>query len=142
MIPRSFVVFSAIVLLTGCGGARSTLSTTGSLLGTTIKTTGRLAGETLKAGGSMANTGIKAAAHIVSPSVVTVVQEGGKTVRRLPLKEGMTLYAATKSAQLDAGVKAIQILRGRHVIERSVAQIRRREADVALLKGDVIKLVR
>ena len=58
------------------------------------------------------------------------------------LKEGMTLYAATKSAQLDAGVKAIQILRGRHVIERSVAQIRRREADVALLKGDVIKLVR
>jgi len=135
-------LFCIAVLSGGCGGPRGAISATGSLLTTTIKTTGKLAGETLKAGGAVASTGIKAAASVVRPSVVTVVQESGKTVRRLPLKDGMTLYAATKRAELDAGVKAVQVLRGKEIIERGIDQVRRSEDDLVLEKGDVIRLVK
>jgi hypothetical protein len=127
---------------TGCGGTRSVVSGVGSVLTTTVKTTGRLAGETVKAGGQLAGTGIKAAAHVVSPSVVTVVQETGLTVRRLPLKEGMTLYAASRRMELEAGVKALEVLRGEEIISRSGAQAQRGENDVVLRRGDVIRLVK
>lgn len=93
-------------------------------------------------GGESAKTGVKAAVDVVRPSLVTVVQESGKTVRRLPWKEGLTLYAATQKAQLDSGVKAIQIFRGERVIERSIEEVRRGERDLPLEEGDVIKLIR
>lgn len=128
-------------LLAGCSASK-TVNATGSLLKTTISTTGKLAGEVVKAGGSLARTGVKAAADVARPGVVSVVQESGKTVRKMPWKEGMTLYAATKQAELDAGVRAVQILRDGEVIERGIAEMRNGQRDVELKEGDVIKLIR
>lgn len=136
-------IFASVLAVAGSGcSVRKTVGATGSLLKTTITTTGKLAGQTLKTGGELAKTGVKAAVDVVRPSLVTVVQESGKTVRRLPWKEGLTLYAATQKAQLDSGVKAIQILRGERVIERSIEEVRRGERDLPLEEGDVIKLIR
>ena len=131
----------AAIGLTGCSASK-TMNATGSLLKTTITTTGKLAGETIKAGGALAKTGVQAAADMIRPGVVTVIQESGKTVCKMPWKEGMTLYAATKRAELDAGVKAVQILRGDKVIRRGVREVRGNRRDVVLQPGDVIKIVR
>lgn len=140
---RATVFLSVLLALAGGGCTiKKTLNATGSLLKTTITTTGKLASETIKTGGSLARTGVQAAADIVRPSLVTVVQESGKTVRRMPWKEGLTLYAATRKAQLDSGVKAIQVLRGEEIFERGIAEISHGERDLPLAQGDVIKLIR
>jgi len=138
----SVVAVVLVLAAAGCGGTRSVVSGAGTLLTTTVKTTGKLAGETVKAGGQLAGTGLKAAAQVVTPSLVTVVQESGRTVRRLPLREGMTLYAAGRRMELEAGIKALEVLRGREILSRSVDQLRRNEEDIVLQKGDVIRLVR
>jgi len=134
-------VCGALVLLVGCS-ASGTVQATGALLKTTVSTTGRLAGEVFKAGGSVAKSGVQAVAGVVRPGVVTVVQESGSTVRRLPWKEGLTLYAVTRKAELDAGVKAVQVLRGGEVIERDAKEMREGRRDLKLEAGDVIRLVR
>ena len=139
---RVVVCVSTIGALGGGCSVKKTMSATGSLLKSTITTTGKLAGQTLKTGGELAKTGVKAAVDVVRPSLVTVVQESGKTVRRMPWKEGLTLHAATKNAQLDSGLKAIQILRGEQVIERSIEEVRQGTRDLPLEEGDVIKLIR
>ena len=131
----------ALVVLGGCSASK-TVGATGSLLKTTVITTGNLAGQVLKTGGSLARTGVQAAADVVRPGLVTVVQESGKTVRKIPWKEGMTLYAATKRAELDAGVRAVKIMRGDEVIQRGIREIQKKQRDVVLKEGDVIKIIR
>ena len=131
----------ALTAATGCV-VEKTFSATGSLLKTTITTTGKVAGESMKAAGSLATAGVKTAGDVIRPSAVKVVEEGGRTARRMPWKEGMTLYAASKRAELDAGVRALEVLRGSQVIRREVSELQQEGRDVALQRGDVIKLIK
>lgn len=119
-----------------------TLGATGSLLKTTITTTGKVAGDGVKAAGGLARAGVTTAGGIIRPSAVKVVEEGGRTAQRLPWKEGMTLYAASKRAELDAGVKALEVLRGKEVIRCEVEELQKEDRDVALKRGDVIKIIK
>lgn len=123
-------------------GCRQTIDASASILKTTIVTTGKLAGEGVKAAGSVAKAGLDGTARILSPSAVAIISESGKTVRRMPWEKGMTLYAAAKDAELDAAVKAIQLLRGRETFERSILDYRSGTADIPLRRGDRIRLVR
>lgn len=143
-IPRQLALLlipAALVLGSGCV-VEKTVSATGSLLKTTITTTGKVAGEGVKAAGGLARAGVNTAGSVVRPSAVKVIEEGGRTARRLPWKDGMTLYAASKRAELDAGVKALEVLRGRQVIRREVGELKKEGRDVVLKRGDVIKIIK
>ncbi|MGB0579451.1 MAG: hypothetical protein ACPGVU_07095 [Limisphaerales bacterium] len=131
----------ALVVGTGCI-VEKTFGATGSLLKTTITTTGKVAGEGVKAAGGLAKAGVMTAGSIIRPSAVKVIEEGGRTARWLPWKDGMTLYAASRRAELDAGVKALEVLRGSQVIRRDVGELRKEGRDVVLKRGDVIKIVK
>ena len=142
MRRRPLVIILLICVFTQLAACRKTLDVSGSVLKTTIVTTGNLAGGTVKAVGVVAKAGVDGTARILAPGVVAVVDESGKTVRSMPWEKGLTLYAATKDAQLDATVKTVQLLRGREVFERSISEVGKGINDIRLRRGDRIKLLR
>jgi hypothetical protein len=142
MLPRPLVTVLAICVLTQLVACRKTLDVSASVLKTTIVTTGNLAGQTVKAAGFVAKAGVDGTAQILAPGVVAVVNESGETVRSMPWEKGLTLYAATKEAQLDAAVKTVLLLRGREVFKRSISEVSKGTGDIKLRRGDRIKFLR
>ncbi len=127
------------LMSTGC---RQSIDAGASLIKTTVVTGGKLGVEGVKAAGSVAKAGLDGTARVLTPGVVAVINESGKTVRKMPWERGMTLYAAAKEAQLDAAAKTIQLLRGREIYERSVSDMKKGANDIRLRRGDRIKFLK
>ena len=76
---------------------------------------------------------MRAGAGMAKAGMVTFVDTATGIARQLPYAEGLKLYAASKTAEVDLAFKSIQILRG-------TQKIRSKKADISLQPGDVIRL--
>ena len=110
--------------------ATKTVNTTSSIAGRTALGAGKIASSTAV---SITKAGISAGAGMATTGMVTFVDTATGIARQLPYAEGMKLYAASKTAEVDLALKSIQILRG-------TQKIRSKKADISLQPGDVIRL--
>ncbi len=114
MRPRYFLSSACYLLAfaTACSTGTKVVTTTGSVAGSIAKT-----------------------------AFVTVVDSATGTARQIPWTEGMKLYAATKTGEANAALKAIQVLRGNQVITATdTGKLTARAPGPALLPGDIIRL--
>lgn len=132
-----------------CSTGTKVVTTTGKVIGktttTAITTGGKLAGATVSGGASVAKSVVtttgSVAGSIAKTAVVTVVDSATGTTRQIPWVEGMKLYAATKTGEANAALKAIQILRGNQVIAATnTAKLAANAPGPLLQPGDVINL--
>ena len=143
---RLLCLLLAAASLSGCATSTA-ISTTGSVLTKTVTTTGSLAGKTVIVAGKVATatattavkSGVGAASGLAKTAVVTFVDSATGVAKQLPYVEGMKLYAASKSAEVNLALQSIQILRGAQTIQTDVRNLQAGKADLALQPGDVIK---
>jgi len=139
---------SLAAALAGCSSTSSAISTTGSVLTKTVTTTGKVATKTAVVAGKFATTtattvvktGVNAAASVAKTAVVTFVDSATGIAKQLPYAEGMKLYAASKTAEVDLALKSIQIMRGAQTLAADGRKLKQGAADIPLKAGDVIKL--
>lgn len=138
-----------LLLATACSTGTKVVTTTGKLVGktatTAITTGGKVAGATVSGGATVAKTVVtttgSVAGSIARTAFVTVVDSATGTARQIPWTEGMKLYAATKTGEANAALKAIQVLRGNQVITATNTTKLAANAPGPLLQpGDVITL--
>lgn len=150
MRPR-YLLSSAFYLLafaTACSTGTKVVTTTGKLVGktatTAITTGGKVAGATVSGGATVAKTVVtttgSVAGSIAKTAFVTVVDSATGTARQIPWTEGMKLYAATKSGEANAALKAIQVLRGNQVVAATnTAKLTAHSPGPALQPGDIVR---
>lgn len=150
---RYLLTLSFPGLLLGCSTASHTVSTTGKVALGTVKTAGTVAGKTVTTTGKVAGTAVSAtgsvvkatasgAAGLVKTAFVTFKDTATGTVKQVPWVEGMKVYAASKTAQVDMSLKAFQILRGSQVIKSDWTKIKSGTPEPELRPGDVIEVGR
>ena len=105
----------------------------------TVKTTGKVAYAT---GKTVVQTTGEVAATVIKSGFVTVKDTATGVSKQIPWTEGMKLYAASKTAEFDAGIKALQVLRGAQLFQSDWASVKSGRGDIALQSGDVVKVVR
>jgi len=151
MRPRHLLsaIFCPLALLTACSTGTKVVTTTGKVIGktatTAITTTGKVAGATASGTATVAKTVVtttgSVAGSIAKTAFVTVVDSATGTARQIPWTEGMKLYAATKTGEANAALKAIQVLRGNQVITATnTARLAANAPGPLLQPGDVITL--
>ena len=132
-----------------CSTGTKVVTTAGSLVGKTatgaITTSGKVAGATVSGGATVAKTVVtttgSVAGSIAKTAFVTVVDSATGNARQIPWIEGMKLYAATKTGEASAALKAIEILRGSRVIAATdTAKLAANAPGPLLQPGDVITL--
>lgn len=150
---RFLLTLSFPGLLLGCSTASKTVSTTGKVALGTVKTAGAVAGKTVTTTGKVAGTAVSAtgtvvkataggAAGIVKTAFVTFKDTATGMVKQVPWVEGMKVYAAGKTAQVDMSLKAFQIMRGSQVIKSDWGKIKSGAPEPELRPGDVIEVGR
>lgn len=151
MRPRYFLSSACYLLAfaTACSTGTKVVTTTGKVIGKTataaITTTGKVAGATASGTATVAKTVVtttgSVAGSIAKTAFVTVVDSATGTARQIPWTEGMKLYAATKTGEANAALKAIQVLRGNQVITATdTGKLTARAPGPALQPGDIIRL--
>jgi hypothetical protein len=147
---RSSICYLLLVLA-GCSTGTKVVTTTGKVVGktaaTAITTSGKVATATAGGTATVAKTVVtttgSVAGSIARTAFVTVVDSATGTARQIPWTEGMKLYAATKTGEANAALKAIQVLRGNQVIATTnTAKLAAHAPGPALQPGDVITLGR
>ncbi len=138
-----------LLVLAGCATGTKLVTTTGRVVGVTattaITTGGKIASATVAGGVTVAKTVVTTtgsiAGSIARTAVVTVVDCASGVTQQIPWTEGMKLYAATKTTEADAALKAIEILRGTQVISAPNPDKLATHAPEPLLQpGDVINV--
>src|ERR1041384_2915495 len=131
-------------------GCSTVAQTTGKLAAKTVSTAGSVATKTTTVAvtttGKAAMATTKTVVHTTGEVVAATARTGIVTFKDLstgvskeiPWVEGMKLYAASKTAQFDAGLRALQILRGSQVIKADVAAVKSGKGDLLLRPGDVV----
>ncbi len=152
MIPLRYLLTVTLMgFLSGCSSTPkaasatghflvSTVTTTGKVVGTTVTTTGKVAGTVATTTGTVAKAGVKGAASLVKTGMVTFKDVASGTVKQVPWVEGVKLYAASKTAQVDMYLKAFQIFRGAQVIKSDWSKIKSGTPEPELHAGDVIEI--
>jgi len=138
----------AAMALAACSSTSTAISTTGSLLTKTVTTTGKVATKTAVVSGKVATTtattavkaGVGAASSVAKTAVVTFIDSATGVAKQLPYAEGMKLYAASKTAEVDLALKSIQIMRGAQTLAADGRKVKQGAQDIPLKAGDVIKL--
>jgi hypothetical protein len=105
----------------------------------TVKTTGKVAYAT---GKTVVQTTGDVAKTVVKSGFVTFRDTATGVSRQIPWQDGMKLYAASKTAQFEAGIKALQVLRGAQVFQSDWSAVKSGRGDLALQSGDLVKVVR
>lgn len=145
----SLISYLLLLLLAACSTGTKVVTTAGSLVGKSatgaITTGGQVAGATVSGGASVAKSIItttgSVAGSIAKTAFVTVVDSATGTTRQIPWIEGMKLYAATKTGEANAALKAIEILRGSRVIAATdTAKLAANTQGPLLQPGDIITL--
>jgi hypothetical protein len=148
-LPLLSSVALGLTLTLGCATGSKVVTTTGGLVGktatTAIATGGKVAGATVAGGATVAKTVVSTtgsvAGSLAQTAFVTVVDNATGATRQIPWTEGMKLYAATKTGEASAALKAIQLLRGNQVIaSTSTAKLAANSPGPLLQPGDVIQL--
>ena len=124
---------------TGTTVLTKTVTTTGSVVGKTTVVAGKVATRTVT---TVTKAGFSAATSVAKTAGVTFVDTATGVAKQVPYVEGMKLYAASKTAQVDLALKSIQILRGMQTINAATDRLRSGSKDVPLQPGDVIRLSR
>jgi len=146
---RHLLPFALCLLLTACSTGTKVVTTTGKVVGktatTAITTGGKVAGATVSGGATVAKTVVtttgSVAGSIARTAFVTVVDGATGTTRQIPWVEGMKLYAATKTGEASAALRAVQVLRGTRVIAATdTARLAANMPGPQLQPGDVIHL--
>ncbi|MFM8470188.1 MAG: hypothetical protein ACKODH_09495 [Limisphaerales bacterium] len=141
--------FYLLVFATACSTGTKVVTTTGKLVGrtatTAITTGGKVAGATVSDSATVAKTVVtttgSVAGSIAKTAFVTVVDSATGTARQIPWTEGMKLYAATKTGEANAALKAIQVLRGNQIVTATnTAKLAANSPGPLLQPGDVITL--
>ncbi len=137
------------LVLAACSAGTKVVTTTGGLVGKTttgaITTGGKVVGATVSGGTTVAKAAVtttgSVAGSMAKTAFVTVVDSATGTTRQIPWIEGMKLYAATKTGEASAALKAIQILRGSQIIAATDTNKLAASTPGPLLQpGDVITL--
>lgn len=150
MRPRYFLSSACylLVLATACSTGTKVVTTTGKVVGktatTAVTTGGKVAGATVSGGATVAKAVVtttgSVAGSIAKTAFVTVVDSATGATRQIPWVEGMKLYAATKTGEANAALKAIQVLRGNQVITATnTAKLTFRSPGPVLQPGDIIR---
>ena len=144
----------ALLLLPLTIGCSTVAKTTEKLAAKTVSTAGSVAAKATPAAvsttGQAAIATTKPIVHTTGQVVAATARTGMVTfkdlstgvTRQIPWVEGMKLYAASKTAQFDAGLQALQILRSSHVIKADLASIKSGKGDLSLQPGDVVEISR
>ena len=138
------------LLTAGLGASLCGCSTSATVLTKTVTTTGAVVSKTTVVAGKVATrtvttvtkAGFSAATSVAKTAGVTFVDTATGVAKQVPYVEGMKLYAASKTAQVDLALKSIQILRGMQTINAATDRLRSGTKDVPLQPGDVIRLSR
>lgn len=149
--PTTLHLLSLVACLafTACSTGTKVVTTTGKIVGktatTAITTGGKVAGATASGTATVTRAVVtttgSVARSIAKTAFVTVVDSATGTARQIPWTEGMKLYAATKTGEANAALKAIQVLRGNQVIAATnTAKLAAHAPGPALQPGDVITL--
>ena len=129
---------AAGIFFSGCSTRTAARAVTG-----TVSVTGKAVVATAKVAGTSAvkvtKVGVGAAAGVGKTAFVTFVNSTTGVARRLPYAQGMKLYAASETAQLNLALKSVQILRGARKIKVGAVRQNGVAADVALQPGDVVR---
>jgi hypothetical protein len=104
----------------------------------------------VKTGGTVAMSATKTAAKTTSHVITEVARAGFVTItdittgisKQIPYSEGMRLYAATKTAELDTYMKGFEILRAGMAIRTDWQKIKTVTGNPELKPGDVIQVKR
>lgn len=150
MRPRYFLSSACYLLvsLTACSTGTKVVTTTGKLVGktatTALTTGGKVAGATVSGTATVAKSVVtttgSVAGSIAKTAFVTVVDSATGTARQIPWTEGMKLYAATKTGEANAALKAIQVLRGNQIVTATnTAKLTTRSPGPVLQPGDIIR---
>jgi hypothetical protein len=105
----------------------------------TVKTTGKVAYAT---GKTVVTTTGTVATAVAKAGFVTFKDTAVGVSKQVPWTEGMKLYAASKTAEFDAGIRALQVLRGAQIFQRDVAAVREGRGDMVLQPGDLVSVMR
>lgn len=144
-----FPCLGCLILLAACSSGTQVVTTTGKVVGKTATTAlssgGKVARAAVSGGAAVAQTAVtttgSVAGSIAKTAFITVVDTATGTTRQIPWTEGMKLYAATKTGEASAALKAIQLLRGNEVITATnTARLAAGTPGPALQPGDVITL--
>ena len=147
---RRMLTLFIVMLALGASWCGCSTRGTVSLAAKTVTATGAIASKTIIGAGKIASstavtvtkTGLEVGASLTKTAVVTFVDSATGVSRQLPYVEGMKLYAASKTAEVDLALKSIQIMRGAQKIQTTASKLQSGKADVTLQPGDVIHLVK
>jgi hypothetical protein len=138
-----------VCLIAGCSTqsagnlAKKAVTKTGSLATkatvATVKTTGKVA---YAAGKTVVTTTGDVATAVIKAGIVTFKDTAVGISKEIPWTEGLKLYAASKTAEVDAGIRALQVLRGAKLFQQDWAAVKSGRGDIALQPGDVVTVVR
>lgn len=151
------VVVSAIVLAIGCSTATKPVTTAGKIAIKTTTIGGKVAGQTVKTAGSVAaattktavkttgtiaTTTIKTAGSVATMQLVTFKDVTTGALKQVPWEDGLKLYAASKSADIDLYMKAFTIFRdgGARVIKGDYNKLKKGAPEPELKPGDFIEV--
>ena len=146
--PRTiqFIAMVALgVALCGCSTrgtvslAAKTVTTTGSIASKTVLGAGQIASSTSVA---VTKAGLGLGASVTKTGVVTFVDTATGITRQVPYVEGLKLYAASKTAEVDLAQKSIHIMRGTQELHTTAKKLQSGKSDLPLQPGDVIHLVK
>jgi hypothetical protein len=144
--PRMIQFIAMVALgvgLCGCSTrdtvslAAKTVTTTGSIASKTVLGAGQIAASTSVA---VAKAGMGVGAGMAKTGVVTFVDTATGITRQVPYVEGMKLYAASKTAEVDLAQKTIHIMRGTQEVHTTAKKLQSGKGDLPLQPGDVIRL--
>ncbi len=144
--PRMIQFIAMVALgvgLCGCSTrgtvslAAKTVTTTGSIASNTVLDAGQIASSTSVA---VTKAGMGVGASMTKTGVVTFVDTVTGITRQLPYVEGMKLYAASKTADVDLAQKSIHIMRGTQELHPTAKKLQSEKGDLPLQPGDVIRL--
>jgi hypothetical protein len=134
-------------LLLALAGCSSVATGTGKLAAGTVSVAGKVAAKTVTTSGQVAASTAQTVVRTTGSTVTAIAKSGLVTFKdaasgvnkQIPYVEGLKLYAASKTAQVDLAVRAFQILRGTQIIRGQVSP-GNRSADLTLQPGDVVEL--
>lgn len=149
----TFILF--LLLWSGCKSATKPISFAGNVAIKTVevsgkvaaqgvKTTAKVAGETGKTGiktaGELAKTGTKTSAEVAKYQVVYLKDLSTGTLKEIPWKEGLSLYLATQTANINPYLMAYTIYRngGEKVIKTNGEKLKKE--DTKLEPGDYVEV--
>ncbi len=148
-VAAAALLILVILTCSGCIVAGATIAAVGAVTAVSVKTaskvtvatvgtTGRLAAAAITSSGEVTALSLESAAKLARAGMVVAVDAGNGVVVEMPWQEGLQLYQAARSGQLNGSFNAAKIFRDGRMF---TADLKKTDAArQALRAGDVIEL--